>query len=83
MLECEDKSSSRSSCPLALLGRQSCPNLYFFSSLTGAFMGAMSDAIFQIVEADKDLIVAYLRGKGLSAAQIRAKPARYFKQHCR
>lgn len=46
-------------------------------------MGAMSDAIFQIVEADKDLIVAYLRGKGLSAAQIRVKLARYFKQHCR
>ena len=46
-------------------------------------MGALSNAIFEIVEADKDLIVAYLRGKGLSPAQIKAKPAKYFKQHCR
>ena len=46
-------------------------------------MAGMSNAIFQMVESDKELIVAYLRGKGLTTAQVNAKPARYFKQHCR
>eukprot|EP00243_Klebsormidium_subtile_P006856 TRINITY_DN2965_c0_g4_i1.p1 TRINITY_DN2965_c0_g4~~TRINITY_DN2965_c0_g4_i1.p1 ORF type:complete len:171 (-),score=30.05 TRINITY_DN2965_c0_g4_i1:231-743(-) len=52
-------------------------------ALKGAFMAGMSNAIFQIVESDKALIVAYLRGKGLTTAQVNGKPARYFKQHCR
>jgi hypothetical protein len=36
-----------------------------------------------MVESDKELVVAYLRSKGLTTAQIKAKPPRYFKQYCR
>jgi hypothetical protein len=46
-------------------------------------MAGMSNAIFQMVDSDKKLIVAYLRGKGLTNAQIKEKPLQYFKQHCR
>lgn len=46
-------------------------------------MTRMSQAMFKMVEADKDLVVGFLRRRGLSETDIRRKPASYFKKHCR